>query len=118
MESIRNEFNEVTDDPNLMIVLVVFIFGLILGVVAPGGSNYLISASILISMNIERPVRDEDRKRIVAQFDERHRNCDDDECVHHDASDDDKVRVDTNNRIAAMALFGNAWSSAFNLLGG
>ena len=97
--------------------MVLFCFGLLLAVVAPGGSNFLIAGSILIKMGIQRDVSEADGDRIVADYDRRHENCTDDDCSHHTATREDKIQFDTNNSIGAVCLLNNALSSAFNLLG-
>ncbi len=45
VERIREEFETITKDGNRLILLVLFCFGMLLGVVAPGGTNYLIAVS-------------------------------------------------------------------------
>eukprot|EP01006_Ploeotia_vitrea_P030420 TRINITY_DN62854_c0_g1_i1.p1 TRINITY_DN62854_c0_g1~~TRINITY_DN62854_c0_g1_i1.p1 ORF type:complete len:251 (+),score=112.18 TRINITY_DN62854_c0_g1_i1:75-827(+) len=83
----RTEFEKLAPNDNRKILLVGFCFAIVLGVVAPAGSNFVIAGSVLISMNLlELPENDE-------------------------------RRLAGNKRIAALALFGNALTSAFNLLG-
>ncbi len=52
VRSIQDSFEELAGDATKKIVLVAFCFAIVLAVVAPGGSNFLIAGSILIRMNI------------------------------------------------------------------
>lgn len=81
------DFQNITDNPNRQIMLVAFGFAMVLTVVAPGGSNFVIAGSILISMNL---------------FNERVGSSE---------------YKQTCMRIAAVCLFGNALTSAWSLLG-
>lgn len=87
VDSMREDFEGLADNPTRKILLVAYCFAIALAVVAPGGSNFVIAGSILINMNLLN-LRDNDPERIAS-----------------------------NKRIGALALFGNALTSAFNLLG-
>lgn len=82
----KTEFEVLATDPERKIILIMFNFAVMLAVVAPGGSNFLIAALISVSMNFmnlpEGPERD--------QYDK---------------------------RLAVLTLAGNAYTSAFNLVG-
>jgi len=86
MRSMQDEFEVLADNPTKKITLVLFCFAIIIAVVAPGGSNFLIAGSIMIRMNIG-----------------------------HETSE--KGKLDQGRRIAAICLFGNGLTSAFNLVG-
>jgi L-lactate permease len=76
-------------------------------------------------MGIDRNYNDNDAQRLIEEYDRRHEKCANDarenneknECACASASREDKLRTATNNSIASILLFGNALSSAFNLLG-
>lgn len=87
VEQMRIEFAQIAPNPARKILLVYFCFAIALAVVAPGGSNFVIAGAILISMNLTG---------LEAQNPE---------------------RLASNARLGAVALFGNALTSAFNLLG-
>lgn len=117
LEQIRREFQAITSDSNMLIMLIMFCFGMILAVVAPGGSNYILAGAILIKMKMPSTATETERARLVKEYDERHASCTDEDCPHATATEADKVQTDSNNRVATIALFGNALASAFNLLG-
>ena len=87
VDSMRLDFERISDQPNHQIILVGYCFAIALAVVAPGGTNYVIAGSILISMNLTK------------------------------SSAGSEIRKKSNIAIGAIALFGNALTSAFNLLG-
>lgn len=70
-------------------------------------------------MNLKSDVRPEDAARIEKEFDDRHGLNDPDtpKSDKHKMTQEEKLAVDNNNRIGEICLFGNALSSAFNLLG-
>mmetsp|Transcript_3750 Transcript_3750/g.6582 ORF Transcript_3750/g.6582 Transcript_3750/m.6582 type:complete len:758 (+) Transcript_3750:129-2402(+) len=86
VRSMQDEFEVLADSPARKILLVTFCFAIIIAVVAPGGSNFLIAGSILIRMNINNEQTEEGR-------------------------------LESGRRIAAICLFGNGLTSAFNLVG-
>jgi L-lactate permease len=116
-ERLKKEFEAITNDPQHLLLLVLFSFGHLLGVVAPGGTNYLIAGSILIRIGLKPEITEEEATRLSAEYDQRHKNCIDKNCTHPTATTEHKLQVDTNNRIGAICLFGNALSGTFNLLG-
>lgn len=87
VEALRIEFESLAPGTNGRIVLVGFAFAVMLAVVAPGGSNFVIAGAILIKMNLTG------------------------------LPDGDPARLISNQKIGALCLFGNALTSAFNLLG-
>ena len=120
LERLRNEFLQITEDPHKLVLLVMFGFGMLLAVVSPGGTNYLITGSILIKLAPKPKITPQQKSRIVAEYNERHdeKICKEPQCLHRFApTDEQKIQVDTNNRIGAIALFSNAISAAFNVLG-
>lgn len=99
-------------------------------------TNYLIAGAILIKMNLKPSVTEEDKKRIVAEYDARcgpdihdthrvpncasvdapcfrHATCTDKECLHHqNPTDEEKLQVDTY----AAELFWESFFPDFSLL--
>lgn len=51
VESMREEFTSMAKTPTRKVVVVGFAFAILLAVVAPGGSNYIVAGAILIEMN-------------------------------------------------------------------
>jgi len=86
VRSMQDEFEILANDGGRKILLVAFCFAIVIAVVAPGGSNFLIAGSILIKMNIGKKETEEEKLEI-------------------------------GMRIAAICLFGNGLTSAFNLVG-
>lgn len=86
VESMREEFERLAVTPPRKVLLVLFCFAIMVAVVAPGGSNFLIAGAIMIDMNIMKLPRGPEK---------------------------DKFDL----RIGAICLFGNALTSAFNLVG-
>lgn len=89
VQAMREEFADLAPTANRKVLLVGFSFAILLAVVAPGGSNYIIAGAILIEMDIGGTGKPID---------------------HPD-------RVKDSNRIGLICLFGNALISAFNLMG-
>jgi len=87
VDAMKEDFELIAPNPTRKVLLVAFCFAISLAVVAPGGSNFVIAGAILISMNIM------------------------------EKEPEDPERIASNERIGALCLFGNALTSAFNLLG-
>lgn len=51
VESMRQEFSSMAKTPTRKVLVVGFCFAILLAVVAPGGSNYIVAGAILIEMN-------------------------------------------------------------------
>eukprot|EP00808_Paulinella_micropora_P024517 g71485.t1 len=117
VEQIRREFLDITQDGNLLVMLVMFCFGMVLAVVAPGGTNYLLAGAILIKMNVSSPITEAEEQNVVEMYDRRHATCTKKGCKHATATTKEKLQTESNNRVGTIALFGNALASAFNLLG-
>ena len=86
VDSMRVEFEELANSPARKVLLILFCFAVMVAVVAPGGSNFLIAGAIIIEMNIQN-------------------------------LEDGKEKNKYDMRIGAICLFGNAITSAFNLVG-
>jgi len=87
VERMKDDFAAVAKTSNDRIILVGFAFATFLGVVAPGGSNFVIAGSLLIKMNLTGQAADHPE------------------------------RLAGNRGIGAISLFGNALTSASGLLG-
>lgn len=70
VDRMRKEFEVFASTPYKKIILVAFCFAIMVAVVAPGGSNFLIAGAILVDMNIMNlepgPEKDDYDKRIGA----------------------------------------------------
>jgi len=125
VEGCKAQFRRISLDPLHLLAMVVFCFGMLVALVAPGGSNYVIAGAIFTSIlgKVNVSEGDEEADRMVTRHDERHgQSCSaasNGEVCHHldDMTVADKVTAERNNRVAAILSFASCLSSAFNLLG-